>query len=215
MSATKPIIVYVLGGGPNPFKVLITLEELGIPYEKVQVDDVKSEAFLKLNPNGRAPVIIDPNNENFTLWESGAIVEYLVETYDILNHLTLEDRKSKWLLQQYLHFQMSGQGPYYGQAVWFYRQTEDIPTAKQRYIEQVLRVFGVLDNILKDQEYLVGGKFTYADLSFIPWNRVALEAPFFKDELWEKHEIRKRFPKFLAWYERLNARPSVKAAYGA
>lgn len=137
---------------------MITLEELGVPYEKVQVDDVKSEAFLKLNPNGRAPVIIDPNNDNFTLWESGAIVEYLVETYDILNHLTLEDRKSKWLLQQYLHFQMSGQGPYYGQAVWFYRQTEDIPTAKQRYIEQVLRVFGVLDNILKDREYLVGGK---------------------------------------------------------
>lgn len=54
---------------------------------------------------------------------------------------------------------------------------------------------------------------TYADLSFIPWNRVALDAPFFKDELWEKYEIRERFPNFLAWHERLNARPSVKSAY--
>lgn len=53
---------------------------------------------------------------------------------------------------------MSGQGPYYGQAVWFYRQKEDIPTAKHRYIEQVVRVFGVLDAILKDREYLVGDK---------------------------------------------------------
>ncbi|KAF5501867.1 Glutathione S-transferase-like protein gedE [Colletotrichum aenigma] len=215
MSLIKPVTVYVLGGGPNPFKVLITLEELGIPYEKIEVEDVKSEAFLKLNPNGRTPVITDPNNDNFTLWESGAIVEYLVEKYDALGSLTLKDKNSRWLLQQYLHFQMSGQGPYYGQAVWFYRQTEDIPTAKHRYIEQVLRVFGVLDGILKDREYLVGGKCTYADLSFIPWNLVALGAPFFKDELWEKHEIKTRFPHFLAWHERLNARPSVKAAYGA
>lgn len=137
---------------------MITLEELGIPYHKVEVGDVKSEAFLKLNPNGRTPVIVDPNNDNFTLWESGAIIEYLVETYDALGTLNLEDRKSRWLLRQYLHFQMSGQGPYYGQAVWFYKQTEDIPTAKQRYIEQIVRVFGVLDSILKDREYLVGSK---------------------------------------------------------
>lgn len=137
---------------------MIILEELGIPYEKVQVEDIKSEAFLKLNPNGRAPVIVDPNNGNFTLWESGAIIEYLVETYDTLGSLTLRDRKDRWLLRQYLHFQMSGQGPYYGQAVWFHRQTEDIPTAKRRYIEQVVRVFGVLDDILKDREYLVRDK---------------------------------------------------------
>ncbi|KAK7701740.1 hypothetical protein SLS64_010188 [Diaporthe eres] len=158
MPVMKPITVYVLGGGPNPFKVLITLEELGIPYHKVEVEDVKSEAFLKLNPNGRTPVIVDPNNDNFILWESGAIIEYLIETYDAPGTLTLEDRKSRWLLQQYLHFQMSGQGPYYGQAVWFYKQTEDIPTAKNRYIEQIVRVFGVLDGILKDREFLVGDK---------------------------------------------------------
>ncbi|KAL2284138.1 hypothetical protein FJTKL_09120 [Diaporthe vaccinii] len=158
MPGIKPITVYVLGGGPNPFKVLITLEELGIPYKKVEVEDVKSEAFLKLNPNGRTPVIVDPNNDDFTLWESGAIIEYLVETYDAPGTLHLEDSKSRWLLRQYLHFQMSGQGPYYGQAVWFYKQTEDIPTAKTRYIEQIVRVFGVLDGILKDREFLVGDK---------------------------------------------------------
>lgn len=114
---------------------MITLEELGIPYEKAEVEDVKSEAFLKLNPNGRTPVITDPKNDNFTLWESGAIVEYLVEKYDALGSLTLKDKNSRWIPQQYLHFQMSGQGPYYGQAVLFYRQTEDIPTVKHGYIE--------------------------------------------------------------------------------
>ncbi|KAG6354956.1 hypothetical protein INS49_004037 [Diaporthe citri] len=159
MPAIEPITVYVLGGGPNPFKVLITLEELGIPYGKVEVEDVKSAGFLKLNPNGRTPVIVDPNNDNFTLWESGAIIEYLVETYDALGALTLEDRE-----------QMAAP------------TTEDIPTANSRYIEQIVRVFGVLDGILKDREFLVGDKLTYADLSFIPWNRVALDAPFFRDE---------------------------------
>lgn len=81
-----------------------------------------------------------------------------METYDALGNLTVKDRKDKWLLQQYLHFQMSGQGPYYGQVVWFYEQTEDIPMAKRRYIEQVVGVFGVLDDILKDRQCLVGKK---------------------------------------------------------
>ncbi|KAF6802829.1 glutathione s-transferase ii, partial [Colletotrichum musicola] len=95
----------------------------------------------------------------------------------------------------------------------FYRQSEPNVQAKERYIDQVVRVLGVLDGILKDREYLVGDKFTYADLSFIPWNRVALGAPFFKDELWDKYDIGSRFPKFVAWHERLSSRPSVKVAY--
>lgn len=140
--------------------MLIALEELGIPYQKIEIEDPKSESYLKVNPNGRLPAIIDPNHDDFTIWESGAIVEYLVETYDKDGRLTVPDWKGKWLLKQYLHFQMSGQGPYYGQAVWFHRQTEDNQTGKVRYLEQVVRVFGVLDDILKDRDYLVGGKLS-------------------------------------------------------
>ncbi|KAH6980596.1 hypothetical protein BKA56DRAFT_673095 [Ilyonectria sp. MPI-CAGE-AT-0026] len=85
---------------------------------------------------------------------------------------------------------MSGQGPYFGQAVWFYRCPDDIPIGKQRYLEQTVRVFEVLDNILKGKDYLTGNKYTYADLSFVLWNRVALLAPFFSSILWDKYNIK-------------------------
>jgi glutathione S-transferase len=76
---------------------------------QIVVDNPKQDWFLALNPNGRVPALTDPNNDNFTIWESGAIVEYLVELYDKQGKLTVEDSRGKWALRQYLHFQMSGQ----------------------------------------------------------------------------------------------------------
>lgn len=72
------------------------------------MDDPKEEWFTAINPNGRLPAIIDPNT-GLTLWESGAIVEYLAGTYDKKGKLTVPDEAGKWHLKQYLHFQMSGQ----------------------------------------------------------------------------------------------------------
>jgi glutathione S-transferase len=123
---------------------------------------VKSEPYTTINPNGRVPAIVDPNPSSgpLTLWESGAIIEYLIETYDKDNKLTYTSFSEKYLLKQYLHFQMSGQGPYYGQAVWFRRfHPEDVPSAKERYDGQLVRVLGVLDKILEGREYLVGDKW--------------------------------------------------------
>ncbi|KAM0421315.1 hypothetical protein ACHAPT_010845 [Fusarium lateritium] len=214
MANLKPITIYVHIAGPNPFKVLIVLEELGIPYKKIVVNNPKEEWYVDINPNGRLPAITDLNNDDFTIWESGAIIEYLVELYDKEGKLTVEDAKGKWLLKQYLHFQMSGQGPYFGQAVWFHRSPEDIPVAKTRYLEQIVRVFEVLDNILKDKEYLVGDKLTYADLAFVSWDRTVLTGPFFGNVLWEKYEVREKYPNFLAWHERVSSRPAVKKAFG-
>ncbi|KAH7140951.1 glutathione S-transferase [Dactylonectria macrodidyma] len=214
MSDLVPITVYVHTGGPNPFKVTIVLEELGIPYNKIVVANPKEDEILALNPNGRVPIITDPNNKDFTIWESGAIVEYLVERYDRDAKLTVEDENKKWQLKQFLHFQMSGQGPYFGQAVWFHRCANDNVVGKQRYLEQTVRVFGVLDTILKEKEYLVGDKCTYADLAFFPWNKAALFGPFFKDALWDEYKIQEKYPNFLAWHERLSSRPAVKRAYG-
>ena len=115
--------------------------------------------YFKLSPNGRLPTIVDPNNNDLVLWESGAILEYLVDTYDKENKLNVTDFADKWHLKQYLHFQMSGQGPYFGQFVWFsvYHQ-ENFPSAKERYEKEIVRVIGVLNDILKGKEYLVGGK---------------------------------------------------------
>ncbi|KAK5700760.1 hypothetical protein LTR97_005277 [Elasticomyces elasticus] len=79
----KPIKLYSHAGGPNPWKVAIFLNELELPYETelMQFPDLKKDPFEKLNPNGRVPAIEDPNT-GMTLWESGAIIEYLLETYD-------------------------------------------------------------------------------------------------------------------------------------
>ncbi|CAG9940307.1 unnamed protein product [Clonostachys rosea f. rosea IK726] len=212
MSELQPITVYVHEAGPNPYKVVIAAEELSVPYKTIVVKDPKEEWFAAINPNGRVPAIVDPNT-NITLWESGAIVEYLVETYDKQGKLTVSDVAGKWQLKQYLHFQMSGQGPYYGQAMWFHKHDEDIPVAKQRYHEQIVRVVEVLDNILKGKEYLVGDKFTFADLAFIPWNRVIEGHPILKANVWDKYEVEKKYPNYVAWQRRLVARPSVEQAY--
>ncbi len=96
--------------------------------------------------------------------------------------MTGEDEK--FHLTQWLFFQASGQGPYYGQAAWFiYFHAEKIPSAIERYTNEILRVLGVLESVLSKQEWLVGGKLTIADLSFITYdslsNGFAQKANFF------------------------------------
>lgn len=127
----------------------------------VDLAKVKEEPFTKLNPNGRVPVIEDPNT-GITLWESGAIIEYLIDTYDKEGKISHGSKAFPefYLEKQYLHFQMSGQGPYYGQYAWFsVFHPEKVESAVKRYEEQTLRVVGVLDKILADKEYLVGNKW--------------------------------------------------------
>jgi len=122
--------------------------------------DLKKPPFEKININGRVPAIEDPNT-GVTLWESGAIIEYLVETYDKSNSLTYTSSPEKYLAKQWLHFQTSGQGPYFGQAAWFKKfHPEQLPSAQTRYQNEIKRVFGVIDNHLKStgKQYLTGDK---------------------------------------------------------
>lgn len=137
----------------------MVLEELGLPYESHVVAEVKGEAYTKINPNGRTPAIQDPNT-GLTLWESGAIMEYLVEQYDKDHKISFDTFPEKYLTKQYLHFQMSGQGPYFGQTTWFRKfHPEQVASAKKRYDEQLVRVVEVLDGILKGKTWLVGEKW--------------------------------------------------------
>lgn len=93
---------------------------------------------------------------------------YLVEKYDPEHKISVAAEGEKFHLIQWLFFQASGQGPYYGQAAWFnYFHPEKIPSAQERYKNEILRVLGVLNDVLSKQEWLVGGKVTIADLSFI------------------------------------------------
>ncbi|OHE98830.1 URE2 protein [Colletotrichum orchidophilum] len=210
MIPTKPIVLYGHSYCPNPAKVVMILEELKIPYEHITIDlsVVKEEPYISINPNGRLPAIKDPNT-GVILWESGAIVEYLVETYDnegVLSLVSLEDR---FHLKQWLHFQMSGQGPYFGQLGWFKLfHPEDVPSAKERYEEQTVRVLSVLDRALKGRKFLVGDKATYADIAFMPWDYLAR---VLLGEGWnDKWEVDSKYPDYVAWAERIRARPVVK-----
>ncbi len=195
--------------GPNPWKVAIVLVELGIPYETEYVDfaDLKKPPYEKINPNGRVPAIHDPNTD-ITLWESAAIIGYLVDTYDKEDKLSFSTFPEKYYQEQWMAFQISGQGPYYGQAAWFSKfHHEKLPSAIKRYQDQVARVFYVLNLALEGKEHLVGDKCTVADLMFVPWE---VSSPLFFGDDWEGMEISKKYPAYWAWRQRLMERPAVK-----
>ncbi|KAF9895020.1 glutathione S- transferase, nitrogen catabolite repression regulator [Aspergillus nanangensis] len=202
----KPITLYSHATGPNPWKVVMVFEELGIPYEAKYVPfaEIKDEPFVSVNPNGRVPAIIDPNT-GITLWESGAILEYLVETYDKDNKISFKSGSPEYFqAKQWLHFQMSGQGPYFGQAVWFsVYHPEKIESAKERYINEIKRVSGVLNGVLAQSEYLVGNKFSYVDAAFLPWYGIVPRITG------DAIDLEKDFPHVNAWLNRIQERPAT------
>lgn len=216
-SSLKPIKAYGKAG-PNPPKVLMVLEELGLPYEIVDVpfSDVKGPAYIAVNPNGRLPAIQDPNT-GLTLWESGAILEYLVEKYDTKNLISFPAGSSEaYLAKQWLFFQVTGQGPYFGQAVWFTKfHSEQLPSAKERYYKEVARVTGVLEGVLAENKkknssgdgpWLVGNKCSYADISFIMWQRVIEMMQVVPKE----HYDIEKYPEVKAWMEKMTSRKAIK-----
>ncbi|OBT97632.1 glutathione S- transferase, nitrogen catabolite repression regulator [Pseudogymnoascus verrucosus] len=204
----KPITIWLTPPGPNPWKVVVILEELGIPYiiNSFKFDDVKKPPFININPNGRVPAIEDPNT-SLILWESGAIIQYLEEVYDKERKLTYDSLNEKYLLNQWLHFQTSGQGPYFGQCGWFnVLHQEKLPSAIERYTKEVHRILGVLNNALQGKIWLVGDKCTFADLAFLPWNArldATLLTPPGEDTL-------KQYPNVQIWHNRMLGRDSWK-----
>ncbi|EIW55460.1 glutathione S-transferase C-terminal-like protein [Trametes versicolor FP-101664 SS1] len=212
MSSGKQFTLH--GGviGPNPLKVAVVLEELGLEYDvvniNIQVGEQKNPEYLKLNPNGRVPALVDHSNGDFTIWESDAILLYLVENYDKEHKLSVADVNEKFKLIQWLFFQASGQGPYFGQAVWFMKyHQEKLPSAIERYQKEILRVLGVLESVLSKEEWLVGGKLTVADISFITWNEMAIG---FGLQGVEGGNVEKEFPNVYKWHQKLVTRPVVR-----
>ena len=204
----QPIHLYGGGAGPNPWKVVILLEELGIPYKTTVVPygDVKKPDYVKVNPNGRLPAIHDPNTD-ITLWESGAILEYIADKYDLENKFSFPAARVEYYhCKQWLHLQTSGQGPYYGQAAWFkLYHLEKLPSAVERYVKEVARVTAVLDKQLEGRQYLVGDKFTFVDIAFYGWQ---LNAGRF---LGEQESFKPAdYPNVQAWLDRVGARPVVE-----
>ena len=157
---------------PNGHKVSIALEELELPYSVRAIDlstlEQKSEEFLALNPNGRIPVIIDHDNEDFVVFESGAILLYLAEK---TGKLMPTEEKARSRVIQWLMFQMGGVGPMMGQANVFHRYApERIEYAINRYQTESRRLLAVLDSQLQDNEYLAGD-YSIADIANFSWAR--------------------------------------------
>jgi GSH-dependent disulfide-bond oxidoreductase len=155
---------------PNGWKISITLEELGLPYTvhalALSKNEQKAPEYLKLNPNGRIPTIVDRDNGHFAVFESGAIMIYLAEK---TRRLMPQDVQGRSRVIQWLMFQMGGVGPMMGQANVFYRYApEKIPYAIERYQRESRRLLEVLNRQLANSEYLAGD-YSIADIANWCW----------------------------------------------
>ncbi|CCL99556.1 uncharacterized protein FIBRA_01574 [Fibroporia radiculosa] len=212
MSRGKQFTLCSFVHGTNGWKVAFVLEELALEYETIYLDQPENKPLIpqyvpKCNPNARFPILIDHENNDFVVWESNAIITYLVQKYDTSLKISVDDPKEKIIQLQWLLFQASGQGPSFGQAAWFKSShPETLPSAIERYMKETLRIFGVLETVLSRQEWLVGGKYTVADISFIPWNEYALRG-FLADH--DGFNFEKDFPSVYKWYQAMLARPSI------
>lgn len=197
---------------PNGVKVSIMLEETGLPYEWHLVDITKDEShtpeFLSLNPNGKIPAIIDPNGpggEPLPLFESGAILEYLA---DKSGKFLPADPARRWQTIQWLHFQMGGVGPMFGQLGFFHkfagREYED-KRPLQRYADESKRLLGVLEARLEGRTWMMGEEYTIADIALMGWVRNLIG--FYGAAEIVQYDMLRSVP---AWLERCLARPAVQ-----
>jgi len=186
---------------PNGHKVSVTLEELGMPYTvraiNLSAQEQKTPEFLKVNPNGRIPAIIDHGNGDFPVFESGAIMIYLAEK---AGQLLPKDEKGRSRVIQWLMFQMGGVGPMMGQANVFFRYwPEKYQPAIDRYQNEGRRLFEVLNGQLASSEYLAGD-YSIADIANWCWVRTYKWSGINIDGL--DHLQR--------WMEAINARPAAQ-----
>jgi GST-like protein len=155
---------------PNGWKASIALEEMELPYEVVNINilagDQRDPKYVALNPNARIPTIVDHAAEDFTVFESGAILIYLAEK---TGKLMPSDPKGRSLVLQWLMFQMGGVGPMMGQSNVFSRYAPvKLPYAIERYQREGRRLFEVLDRRLSKKQF-VAGDYSIADIALWSW----------------------------------------------
>lgn len=193
---------------PNGHKVTIFLEEAGVEYKIVPVNISKGDQFkpefLEISPNNRMPAIVDHapagGGEPIAVFESGAILLYLAEK---TGQFIPADLRGRVEVLQWLMWQMGGLGPMLGQNHHFNLYApEKIPYAIDRYVNETARLYQVLDNRLKDREY-VAGPYSIADMACYPWI-----VPWKR----QQQDIEK-FPHLKRWFEAIRGRPAVVKAY--
>ena len=189
---------------PNGRKVSIMLEELGLPYRvhpvNIGKDDQFKPDYLRINPNGKIPSIVDPDGPDgkpVAMMESGAILIYLA---DKTGKLLAKSGRARYAALQWLMFQMGGVGPMFGQTHHFLRAAkEPVPYAIERYTKETRRLYGVLNERLKDRAYLAD-EYSIADIATYPWvSRYE----------WHKVDLND-FPNVKRWFDAISARPAVQ-----
>ncbi|TDR53403.1 GST-like protein [Halomonas ventosae] len=194
---------------PNGHKVSIFLEEAGLEYVVKPVNigrgEQFAEAFLEIAPNNRIPAIVDrapaDGGQPLGLFESGAILEYLA---DKTGRFLPAAGRERYVVLQWLYWQMGGLGPMAGQAHHFrHYAPQTIDYAVERYVRETARLYGVLDRRLQDHDYLGGDAYSIADMATYPWVRS-----------WERQgQDIEAFPEVVRWMRAIEARPAVQRAY--
>jgi GST-like protein len=201
----RPIELY-FWPTPNGHKITIMLEECGLPYDVKYVNIMRGDqfkpAFLAISPNNRMPAIVDPegpDGQPVSVFESGAILQYLGRK---TGKFYPADERGRIEVEQWLFWQMAGLGPMAGQCHHFrnYAQ-EKIPYAIDRYVNEVNRLYGVMNRRLADRDYLAGD-YSIADMACYPWVRP------YKNQGQDLGE----FPHLEAWFRRIHSRPAVAKA---
>jgi glutathione S-transferase len=195
------VIELLTSATPNGWKISIALEEMELPYTfkhiQLSAKEQKQDWYVKLNPNGRIPTIIDHDNGDFVVFESGAILMYLAEKTGKFMAPGIKERS---VVVQWLMFQMAGIGPMMGQANVFFRYApEKIPYAIDRYQREVLRLFAVLERRLGEVEFLAGD-YSIADMATWAWVRGYAWSGITIDGL----------PNLARWLDVIAARPAVQ-----
>ncbi len=194
---------------PNGHKISIMLEEAKLAYRVKPINIGRGEQFdaefLAIAPNNRIPAIVDhapqDGGQPLSIFESGAILEYLAEKSGLF--LPSQGRE-RYIVLQWLHWQMGGLGPMAGQNHHFcHYAPQKIEYAIERYVRETNRLYSVLDQRLAHHTYVGGDDYSIADMAIYPWI-----VP------WEKQrQTLEEFPDLERWFEMVKARPAVRRAY--
>jgi glutathione S-transferase len=197
---------------PNGHKVVIALEEMGLPYNIIRVNigrgDQFKPDFQAISPNGRIPAIVDPQGpggEPISIFESGAILQYLGRKTGLFYPA---DERARVKVDEWVFWQMAGLGPMAGQrnhfrnyAPMFLADQRQVAYGANRYTNEVHRLYGVLNRQLDGRAY-IAGEYSIADMLSWPWVQGRSDAAL---------EI-EAFPHLLAWKLRVGERPAVQRA---
>ncbi|OTG86637.1 glutathione S-transferase [Acinetobacter sp. ANC 4558] len=193
-------------GTPNGQKITIALEEMALQYQvfpiNISENDQFQPDFLNISPNNKIPAIVDqdgPNHQSISVFESGAILQYLGRKTGLFYPSNEQDRVE---VEQWLMWQMGGFGPMLGQNHHFSRfAPERIPYATERYITETKRLYGVLNKQLIGQDY-VAGEYSIADMAIFPW---------VKRHEWQNIDL-DDYPNVKSYLQRIENRPAVQKA---